>query len=88
MAVITVLLGVELHRPGWRSQRPECHHEQSPSGVDNVRDFGDTKMALLGSSLGAVFAGLTWDIRRAWDLVMVDFRWPDHRRAFHPSHTC
>lgn len=24
---------------------------RSPSGVDNVRDFGDTKMALLGSRL-------------------------------------
>lgn len=37
----------------------------SPSGVDNVRGFGDTKMALLGSSLGALFTGLTRDIRCA-----------------------
>lgn len=42
--------------------------DSPPSGVDYVRDFGDTKMALLGSSLGAVFAGSAWDIRCAGDL--------------------
>ena len=61
---------------------------RSPSGVDYVRDFGDTKMALLGSSLGAVFTGLTRDIRCACDLVKVDCRWSDHHRAVHQFRIC
>lgn len=87
MAVIVVHLRVQVtsSRMAEPAATKSVTMDSPPSGVDYVRGFGDTKMALLGSSLGAVFTGLTWNIRCAEDLVVVNCRWPDHHRTVYQS---